>query len=179
MARTAAARWAGAGILALALGLNGCSLWPFGSGSADAVPTDVVPTEDAPPRTGLAAEADRLLEADRALAAQALQSGAAAALHEFFDAEGLWLAGGGDPAVGPDEVRARITGDRGRVLSWEPRYAEVFAPGHWGWTWGEWQAHEPGAGGRRVAQGRYLNVWKKQADGSWKVRADLKGGDAP
>lgn len=161
---------AGAGTLLL-LSASGCSLWPFGSGSADAVPGD-----EARPRSGLAAEADRLLEADRALAAQVLKTGAPAAFHAAFDAQGMRLSGPGEPAVGPDAVRASLAAERGRLLSWEPLYAEVFAPGNWGWTWGEWQVHEPGAGGRRLAQGRYLNVWKKQDDGSWKIRADLKGG---
>ena len=157
-------------LLAAAGLLGGCTLWPFGSGSADAVPSQT-PRE----RTGLAKEADRLLDADRAFAAKALELGAADAFAQFFDGQGVRLATAGDPAVGPDSVRATLSGGAPRILSWEPRYAEVFAPGNWGWTWGEWQVHEPGAGGRRVAQGRYLNVWKKQADGSWKVRADLIG----
>jgi len=33
--------------------------------------------------------------------------------------------------------------------------------------------HELGAGGRRLAQGKYVNLWKKQADGSWKLRLDM------
>lgn len=163
-----------AGTLALALAASGCSLWPFGSGSAEAEASD-----EPRPRTGLAAEADRLLEADRALAAQALKTGAPAAFQEAFDEDGVRLTGSGAPAVGPDAVRASVAADKGGVLSWEPRYAEVFAPGGWGWTWGDWQLHEPGAGGRRLAQGRYLNVWKKQPDGRWKIRADLKGEGAP
>jgi ketosteroid isomerase-like protein len=164
---------AGAAALAVALGTGGCSLWPFGSGSADAGPR-----EPARPRTGLAAEADRLLEADRVLAARVLEDGAPAAFHAAFDAQGVRLSARGEPAVGPDAVRGSLAAEHDRVLSWEPQHAEVFAPGDWGWTWGEWQAHEPGAGGRRVAQGRYLNVWKKQKDGTWKIRADLKAAGA-
>lgn len=166
------ARWrvaAGVGVLAVLLGASGCSLWPFGSESADAVPT-----EPARERTGLAAEADGLLDADRAFAAKALELGAAEAFAQFFDPQGVRLAATGDPEVGPDSVRAGLAAGPARLVSWEPRYAEVFASGTWGWTWGEWQAHEPGAGGRRVAQGRYVNVWRKQSDGSWKVRADLR-----
>lgn len=152
--------------------LGACSLWPFGSGSADAVPS--APARE---RTGLEREADRLLEADRAFAAQAATLGAAEAFARFFDAQGLRLATAGEPAIGPERVRTLIAAGPSRILTWEPRYAEVFAGGRWGWTWGEWQAHEPGAGGRRVAEGRYLNVWKKQGDGSWKVRADLRSGE--
>lgn len=156
-------------MLALTLGASGCSLWPFGSESADAVPS-----EQAPRRTGLAAEADGLLDADRAFAAKAVELGAAEAFAQFFDAQGVRLSAAGDPEVGPHSVGAALAAAPTRLVSWEPRYAEVFASGTWGWTWGEWQAHEAGAGGRRVAQGRYVNVWKKQGDGTWKVRADLR-----
>jgi ketosteroid isomerase-like protein len=159
-------------LVAAASLLGACSLWPFGSGSADAVPS--APARE---RSGLQKEADRLLEADRAFASQAVEYGAAEAFAQFFDGQGVRLAVAGDPAVGPDSVRALLKGGPARILSWEPRYAEVFASGNWGWTWGDWEAHEPGAGGRRVAEGRYLNVWKKQADGRWKVRADLRSGE--
>jgi ketosteroid isomerase-like protein len=144
--------------LLLALGLGGCGLLPWGGG-----------------RSGLDAEADRLLAEDRAYAARAAEAGTAAASREFYDPNGVRLSGAAGPATGLDAVQASFALGPSRVLSWEPRYAEVFAPGHTGWTWGDWQAHEPGAGGRRVAQGRYLSVWKKQPDGSWKVRGDLGG----
>ena len=159
--------------LALALGASACSLWPFGSGSSAAGP-EAAGRE----RTGLAAEADKLLAADRAFAATVVEIGAPDAFQLFFDEQGLHLAVAGEPVTGADAVRAHLVAGQGHLLSWEPRYAEVFAPGHWGWTWGEWQAHEPGAGGRRIAEGRYVNVWKKQRDGSWKVRADLSSREA-
>jgi len=115
-----------------------------------------------------------LLEADRALSKQLLESGAAEAFGAYFDERGVQLAASGDPLVGPAQVRARAPAG---VLSREPRHADVSGAGDWGWTWGEWQLHERGAGGRRLAHGRYLNVWRRQADGSWKVRADFGAAD--
>lgn len=157
-----------AALLALFLGLAGCSLWPFGTGSGEAGP-EATPRA----RSGLSAEAERVLETDRAFAARALEIGAPDAFREYFDAEGLQLPSSGSPVVGPEQVRAALAASPDNVLSWQPRYAEVFAPGAWGWTWGDWQLHERGAGGRRLAQGRYVNLWKKQPDGEWKVRLDM------
>ena len=111
-----------------------------------------------------------LLEADRALSKALLESGAAEAFVEYFDERGIQLAPKGDPAVGPARVGANVVAG---LLSRAPRHAEVSGDGDWGWTWGDWQLHERGAGGRRLAQGRYLDVWRRQSDGSWKVRADL------
>lgn len=157
-----------AAALALLLSAGGCAL--FGgeveSGTA-------APGAGSGERSGLSAEAERLLETDRAFSARSLETGAAQAFAQFFDEQGMRLTAAGDPVVGPEQVRASLAGGADTVLSWEPRYAEVFAPGDWGWTWGDWQLHEPGAGGRRLAQGRYINLWKKQRDGTWKVRLDM------
>lgn len=155
----------------LALGLSACALTPTGPESAEAG-VGSPPEQPDSQRSPLELAADELLAADRAFAAKSLEVGAPAAFARFFDAEGLQLSGNGE-AQGPEAVRAALASGPPMILSWEPRYAEVFAPGFWGWTWGDWQAHEPGAGGRRVAQGRYVNLWKKQPDGNWKVRLDI------
>lgn len=146
-----------AALLALAAGTSACSL--FGGAQSAEADADAKKGE----RSGLAAEADRLLEADRAFATRAAEAGWDEALAAFAD---------------PDAVAVQDAPAAARLLSWEPRYAEVFAPGDWGWTWGEWQAHEPGAGGRRTGQGRYVSVWKKRG-GSWKRRSTLEGAEAP
>lgn len=154
---------------ALLAGLAGCSTM---SGGPESAVADATPGEGEPARSPLELAADQLLQTDRDFAARSLEAGAAQAFAQYFDAQGLQLSGNGE-ATGPENVRLAMASGPPLILSWEPRYAEVFAPGFWGWTWGDWQAHEPGAGGRRVAQGRYVNLWKKQADGSWKVRLDI------
>ena len=154
----------------------GCALMPSGPESAEAGAGAASPADAE--RSALELAADDLLETDRRFAARSLELGAPEAFAQFFDAQGLQLSGDGE-ATGPDAVRQALASGPPLILSWEPRYAEVFAPGFWGWTWGDWQAHEPGAGGRRVAQGRYVNLWKKQADGNWKVRLDIGSPESP
>ena len=158
---------AGAGTLALMLSASGCSLF---HSAPEAVGADAA--APAGKRTGLALEADQLLDTDRRFASRSLEIGAPDAFREYWDEQGLRLMPAGEPVIGPDQVRGSLAAGLPMILSWEPRYAEVFAPGDWGWSWGDWQAHEPGAGGRRLAQGRYITLWKKQPDGSWKVRMD-------
>lgn len=156
------AAWA----LAAAALLASCSATGPKSGSVEAGAPDRE-------RTALEALALDLLEADRAFAARAVEAGAPQAFAEYFDEMGLQVGPTGAPSVGPLQVQARMAQSTPGVLSWEPRFAEVFAPGDSGWTWGEWQMHERGAGGRRLSQGRYVNVWARQSDGKWKVRLDF------
>jgi ketosteroid isomerase-like protein len=68
--------------------------------------------------------------------------------------EGLY-----DPRTGKGELR----------LEWEPIRAEVSESGELGWTTGTSRAIR--AQGER--RGRYITIWRKQPDGSWKVSADL------
>lgn len=159
-----------AGTLALVLSASGCAMFSGGDSATS--------EGQSGPRSGLAAEAAKLMEVDRAFAAKAAELGAPEAFHEFLDPEGFRLPPSGEVPKGPQQVWAQLAALPKAVMSWEPRYAEVFAPGDWGWTWGDWQAHEPGAGGRRVAQGRYVTIWRKQADGSWKVRGALPSAEA-
>lgn len=143
--------------------------------SAPVQPESMVP-EPAPihqtPPPALPSDADRLLQADRDFAAASIAGGAPAAFHKFLDQDGMQLPAAGEPVIGPDNVRAALAQGPPTILSWEPRYAEILSD-DWGWTWGQWQAHEPGAGGRRIAQGKYVNLWRRQADGNWKVRLDM------
>lgn len=156
-----------AGMVTLMLSITSCSLFHTGPQSAS---SDGTSKEE---RSGLEREADQLLVADRAFAEESLKAGAPEAFKRYFDEQGIQLGASGPPIAGPDKVSASLAQGAANMLSWEPRFAEVFGPGDWGWTWGDWQLHEPGVGGRRLAQGRYVNIWKKQPDGSWKVRLDL------
>ena len=114
--------------------------------------------------------ADELLAADRQFARRA-QLGAPAAIREFFEGQGIWIEAAGPAVIGRERIAAEAA-QRRSALTWEPRFAEVAPSGDWGWTWGDWQLQA--AGGKGVAaQGRYLSLWKKQADGTWQVRSQL------
>ena len=101
---------------------------------------------------------------------------------EWFDVEGAqWQDGEngapGKRVEGHEAVRAFMAPVFARPnfrLEWQPT-ASGFAPaGDLGYTIGSWQAVKLGEGGAREVgrHGAYVTIWKKQADGSWKVLFD-------
>lgn len=58
------------------------------------------------------------------------------------------------------------------VLTWEPEVVEVAASGELGYTSGPYQVR-PGRGLEPTGCGHYISIWKKQADGTWKVLLDI------
>ena len=61
----------------------------------------------------------------------------------------------------------------GFALSWTPASAEVASSGDIGYTTG---AYESSMGGVKET-GKYVTVWRKQADGGWKVTNDIFNAD--
>lgn len=65
------------------------------------------------------------------------------------------------------------------TISWTTTAARVAASGDMGFTAGTYQESYRGADGTPVtATGKYLCVWAKQADGSWKATNDMWNADA-
>ncbi len=58
------------------------------------------------------------------------------------------------------------------VLKWEPEFADISAGGDFGVTTGPWEIQEYRPGTQPLLKGYFLTVWKKQADGAWKVILD-------
>jgi len=70
------------------------------------------------------------------------------------------------------EEMAKTFADTAFSLRWEPLQAD--ASGDLGYTNGRFEARFRDAKGNAAMRtGRYLTVWKKQADGSWKVVRDI------
>jgi ketosteroid isomerase-like protein len=63
----------------------------------------------------------------------------------------------------------------GPRLTWKPTKAEILGHEDLGYTVGSWELRPP-AGGQAAAigvtRGNYLTVWKKQADGAWRIVFD-------
>jgi ketosteroid isomerase-like protein len=59
-------------------------------------------------------------------------------------------------------------------IRWQPVYAEASQDGTLGYTYGVSQvSFRDGKGEMVKREGRYLTVWRKQKDGSWKVSTDI------
>lgn len=87
------------------------------------------------------------------------------------------------PVVGKSAIRdfqAPAFANPEFQLQWQPTRAEMFPSGDMGYTVGRYELHAKNAKGEPVVRhGSYLTVWKKQADGSWKVVADGGSPDKP
>jgi ketosteroid isomerase-like protein len=63
------------------------------------------------------------------------------------------------------------------TLTWKPSQAEASSAGDLGYTWGRYEYRDRAADGKPVVEtGTYVTIWRRQADGSWKVVLD---GGAP
>ena len=70
----------------------------------------------------------------------------------------------------------------GVSLSWTPMYVESAKSGDLAYILGSYTMNTKAAKGKGkpvADRGKYLAVWKKQADGSWKVEADMFNSDLP
>ena len=83
----------------------------------------------------------------------------------------------GVEAIG--EVVNMLEGLPGFSVSWTPVAADVGSGGDLGYTRGTYVIQMEGPNGPVTINGKYITVWKKQADGSWKVTADMFNQDAP
>jgi ketosteroid isomerase-like protein len=128
--------------------------------------------QSAPPLFDADAAARVLFETDRAFARLSDRTDPGTAFAAYMAPDGMMLPRSSEGAVeGYDAVMDVFgDGDPGYRLLWQPRMAEVAAAGDMGWTWGQYQVV---VDGETVSTGKYVNVWKKQADGSWKVRVDM------
>jgi len=95
---------------------------------------------------------------------------------QFFASDGAMIRGAGT-VTGLAAIRETMTkafADTSFKLTWEPTSADVGASGDLGYSIGHYEMRfRDERGSAQVRTGRYLTVWKKQGDGSWKVVQDI------
>ena len=63
---------------------------------------------------------------------------------------------------------------------WKATKVDVATSGDFGYVTGTYEMNETDATGKpKTDKGKYLEVWKKQADGTWKCVADMFSSDLP
>jgi ketosteroid isomerase-like protein len=65
------------------------------------------------------------------------------------------------------------------LLTWEPRFAEISRSGEFGYTTGPWEFRRDAAATDPDSVGHYVSVWRRQADGSWRLLIDVGTTHAP
>lgn len=77
------------------------------------------------------------------------------------------------------KVWAAYLADPSFNISWKSTHAEIAKSGELGFTSGTYEDSFKGPDGKMVHEtGKFLCVWKKQADGSWKAIHDMWNTDA-
>ncbi|MEO6356017.1 MAG: hypothetical protein ABIU77_00045 [Ferruginibacter sp.] len=97
--------------------------------------------------------------------------GTKAALMQFIDSNGVLLRPNSFPLVGADAIDfISQSNDSAYTMIWQPKGGNIAASGELGYTFGVYSVipknNDP------AMHGTYVNVWKKQPDGSWKLLLD-------
>ena len=114
-----------------------------------------------------ASDFEDLVAAERAFAADASARTTRAAFLAYLAEDGLVFEPG--PTSGKRVWEARKE-DKAK-LEWAPELAEVSPSGDLGYTSGPWR-YTPAGAEKPVTFGHYFTVWRKDADGKWKVLID-------
>jgi ketosteroid isomerase-like protein len=114
-----------------------------------------------------------LYDLERKFAQSTLEAGGAG-FASWFAEDAVSLANGKPPVQGHDAIARQATWKPSDYqLTWTPDGGEMGAGGQMGYTWGHYSGHSRDAqGGPIVTSGRYMTIWKKEADGTWKVVLD-------
>ena len=114
----------------------------------------------------------KVREADSLFADLAYRMGVGYAFANTVAGNGVLF---GNPAlvIGPDAIREFYRARGETSLAWKPVFAAVAGSGDLGFTVGESIHTIRGPSGAAVQRfGKYLTVWKRQQDGSWKFLVD-------
>lgn len=129
----------------------------------------------APPLPDADAVRASLIAADEAFAAATAERGLEGWM-AAFDSSAIQMEPDVRFTPGIGAIRAAMApafADTTFRLTWRPTMAFASAAGDLGYTLGVWQSRHYTADGKAaVATGKYVTIWRKQADGSWKVVFD-------
>jgi ketosteroid isomerase-like protein len=125
-------------------------------------------------------ETDAILAADAAWL-KVYQAKDLAKSVAFCDEQASMLAPNAPIATGKDAIAKLIAEDFAHDnIEWYANKVGVSRSGDLGYTSGTTGMTFKDASGKTVAyKGKYLTVWKKQADGEWKVLYDMFNSDLP
>ena len=130
------------------------------------------------PAIDVEAERAALMDADKAWSESV---GNVDQFVSFFEGGATFLPMGAPLARG-EGIRAWTEGFSsmpGVKLEWQATSAEVAEAGDVGYTIGTFELTVEQDGTPMVTVGKYMTLWGKQGDGSWKIRVDTFNADGP
>jgi ketosteroid isomerase-like protein len=126
-------------------------------------------------------ERNLLLQTDREFSQYSVAHGAAEAFRTFLLQTAVQLPAGKNPLYGRDNIyKDMLKTGTGYTLSWQPEDGGVSSSGDLGYTWGIYTITIKGKDSNEGAsKGKYLNVWKRDAEGNWRVLIDTGNQNPP
>ncbi|MEJ7627757.1 MAG: hypothetical protein WKF35_12905 [Ferruginibacter sp.] len=113
------------------------------------------------------AEKIKLINADKSFSGLSREKGMKAAFIEYIDSNGVLLKPDLLPVVGANAIDYLIQqNDTSYSLTWQPHNAVVSSGGDMGYTYGIYSLLSKSVD--TTLYGTYVNIWKRQSDGSWK-----------
>jgi ketosteroid isomerase-like protein len=122
-----------------------------------------------------AAMKDSLMQADRDFAVATAERGVDGWL-SYFAPNGAMIVAGMGEVEGHDAIRelmGSFLSDSGPRLLWEPIHAQVGVGSDLGYTVGSSRREARDSANTLLGTGTYLSIWRRQADGTWKVERDI------
>ena len=134
-------------------------------------------------KTGKRGKDERAIRATDAITLKAAQEKDADAAAANYAEDATWLPPNAPVVKGRDGIRAgwaQMVTLPGFTIDWQITNLEVARSGDLAYTVYAYQMSFTGPNGAPVKDhGKDLAVWKKQADGSWKMQAEAFNSDLP
>lgn len=99
----------------------------------------------------------------------------------WFAPDGVLLGNGAAPLIGRVAIEKSTTwSPKDYQLTWTPTDAAMGPSGDIGYTWSHYEGHSKDANGNPVViSGRFITIWRKEPDGSWKIALDAGANEPP
>jgi ketosteroid isomerase-like protein len=99
----------------------------------------------------------------------------------WFAPDGVLLGNGAAPLVGQVAIAKSTTwSPKDYQLTWTATDAVMGPSGDIGYTWSHYEGHgKDGNGNPVLTSGRFITIWRREPDGSWKVALDAGANDPP
>ncbi len=112
---------------------------------------------------------------------QSVAAGGGKAFATWFADDAVTLNNGRPAVLGRTAIAAQAQWDpKAYQLTWVAQGAQMGPSNDMGFTWGNYEGRSKDKnGGPIVMTGRYMTVWKKLPDGTWKVALDASANEPP
>ena len=113
--------------------------------------------------------------------AQSVAEGGGKAFATWFAEDAVTLSNGMPAVLGRGAIAQQATWDpHAYSLTWVAQGAQMGPSSDMGFTWGHYEGRSLGPKGETLqTSGRYITIWRKLADGTWKVAMDASASEPP